>query len=318
MIVSSQEIMDGSTRLKKEAALKIKTQEIRQGLSALIVCALMTMTSIASAQDFAQGARPVGMGEAFNSISTGAAGVYHNPAGIARAILYAVEGSYSYTPTGNLLSLAIVDSKTNPSVSAGFAVSYYFDRNQENSDITALDLRLPIAIPIVPERISVGLGIRYLSINDTDIETLSGFTLDAGAMFRVADALHIGVSAKNLLETCDVKSRCQGIAPLTIGGGVAFEGGTEFVVAADVDADLTSADSTKVNFAIGGEYLIQSMIPVRLGYKRRGIDNGNVLTLGSGWRSPTAGIDAGYQHVLSSDSDDSGVGLITVGVSVYF
>lgn len=289
------------------------------GALSIIVCSVLGLGSgQAWAQDFAQGARPVGMGEAFNAVSTGAAGVYHNPAGIARAILYAVEGSYSYTPTGNLLSFAIVDSKTNPSVSAGFAVSYYFDRNQDNRDITALDLRLPLAIPIVPERISVGLGIRYLSVDNNEIETLSGFTLDAGALFRLADELHLGVSAKNLLETCDVKSRCQGVAPMTIGGGVAYGDGTTFLVAADVDADLSSADSTKVNFSLGGEYLIQNMVPIRLGYMRRGLDNSNVLTLGSGWRSPTAGIDAGYQHILSSDTSDTGLGMVTLGVSVYF
>lgn len=285
----------------------------------LLTASLLTIWSAeALAQDFAQGSRPMGMGEAFTAVSTGTSGVYQNPAGIARAILYAIEGSYTYTPSGNILSFAIVDSKTNPSISAGFALSYYFDRANDNGDITALDIRLPLAIPIVPERISVGLGIRYLSIEDSDVETLSGFTLDAGALFRVADALHIGIAAKNLLDPCDIKSKCGGLAPLTIGGGVAYGTGTSFTVAGDLDFDLNSADGAKLNMALGGEYLIQNMVPVRLGFRREGVSESNILTLGGGWRSPTAGLDVAYQHILSSKTRDAGVGFINLGVNVYF
>ena len=299
-------------------------QALVRGAAALALALGLTLldaslhASRAHAQDFAQGARPVGMGEAFNAISTGAAGVYHNPAGIARAILYAVEGSYNYTARGNLLSFAIVDSKTNPSVSAGFALGYSFDRENDATDTTALDLRLPIAIPIVPERVSVGLGIRYLSIKDADIETLSGFTLDAGALFRVADQLHLGVAAKNLLETCEVRSRCGGVAPMTIGGGVSFGDGTEFVLAADLDVDLGSTSDAKLNVGLGAEYLIEGIIPVRLGFMRRGVREANILTVGAGWRSSTAGLDAGYQHILSAGSGPTGVRTITLGVSAYF
>ena len=284
-------------------------------LSLLLTLAL---PALASAQDFAKGARPMGMGEAFNAISTGTAGVYNNPAGIARAILFGVEGSYTYTPTGNLLSAAIVDSKTNPAITAGLGVGYYFDRQRDNGDdITALDFRLPLAMPIVPEKISVGLGLRYLSISNKDIETLSGLTLDAGALFQIVDGLHVGVAVKNIIDPCETASRCAGIVPLTVGGGVSY-GSIEqaFVISGDVNYDLSGVDGAGLNFALGGEYLVENMIPVRLGFKREALPNSNIVTVGAGWRSKTAGLDASYQHIISSDGQDAGPGQITLGVSV--
>ena len=286
---------------------------------ALSLMLTLCVPSLCWAQDFAKGARPMGMGEAFTGISTGTAGVYNNPAGIARAILFAAECFYTYTPTGNLLSAAVVDSKTNPAISAGLSVGYYFDRQRDNGDdISALDFRLPLAMPIVPEKISVGVGLRYLSIDNKDIETLSGFTMDAGALFQLVEGLHLGVAVKNIIDPCETASRCEGIVPLTIGGGVSY-GSMEdaYVVSADLNYDLSGLDGAGLNFAVGGEYLVEKMIPVRLGFRREARPNSNILTVGTGWRSTTAGLDASYQHILSSDAQEAGPGYITLGVSVF-
>lgn len=285
---------------------------------ALSIFFCVGLPTLAHAQDFAKGARPMGMGEAFTGISTGTAGVYNNPAGIARAILFAAEGSYTYTPTGNLLSAAVVDSKTNPAITAGLSIGYYFDRQRDNGDdISALDFRLPLAMPIVPEKISIGFGLRYLSISNKDIETLSGLTLDAGALFQIIDGLHVGVAVKNILDPCETASRCEGIVPLTIGGGISYGSlANAFVVSGDINYDLSGVEGAGLNFALGGEYLVERMIPIRIGFKREALPNSNIVTVGTGWRSTTAGLDASYQHIISSDGQSTGPGQITLGVSV--
>jgi hypothetical protein len=296
---------------------------LETGRAAGIACVALMMLapSMGWAQDFMQGTRAAGMGEAFTAVSNGTGGIYNNPAGIARSIMYTVDGTFQYTPTGTVLGFGIVDSKTNPSVSAGFGLNYYFAR-ANSADITALDLRLPLAIPVVAERISIGLAGRYLKVNQsvenddgskTDVAVMSGFTLDAGGLFRVADEFYLGVAAKNLIDVCDKPLLCRTLAPLTIGGGLAFDN-RELVLSVDVDADLGSRDTTVMNFGVGGEYLIQGMIPLRLGFLRRGAAEQNLLTVGSGWVSKTASVEASYQHNLTT----SKLGLLSLGVSVYF
>jgi hypothetical protein len=305
---------------------KMMSQEARALESVKIVgmalVALVAMSpASARAQDFMQGTRAAGMGEAFTAVSNGTGGIYNNPAGVARSIMYTVDGTFQYTPTGTVLGFGIVDSKTNPSVSAGFGLNYYFAR-ANSPDITALDLRLPLAIPVVAERIAIGLGGRYLTVTQsvenadgskTDVELLSGFTLDAGGLFRVADEFYLGIAAKNLIDPCEKPERCRTIAPLTIGGGLAYDN-RELVISADVDADLGSKDEAAINFGVGAEYLIEGMIPIRLGFMRRGAAEQNRFTVGSGWVSKTASVEASYQHNLT----DSKLGLLSLGVSVYF
>ena len=291
-------------------------------IAGMVCVALMIMApGAASAQDFMQGTRAAGMGEAFTAVSNGTGGLYNNPAGVARSIMYTVDGTFQYTPTGTVLGFGIVDSKTNPSVAAGFGLNYYFARANE-ADVSALDLRLPIAIPVVAERISIGIGGRYLSVSQsvenadgskTDVALMSGFTLDAGGLFRVADEFYLGVAAKNLIDQCDKPLVCRGIAPLTIGGGLAYDN-RELVISVDVDADLGTKDEASINFGAGAEYLAGGMIPIRLGFFRRGAAETNMFTVGSGWVSKTASVEAAYQHNLT----DSKLGLLSLGVSVYF
>ena len=270
----------------------------------------VVLPNITNPPEFNVGARPAGMGEAQIALSDGTAGTWHNPAGLARAYMYAIEGTFAYTPTGNVLSAAIVDSKTNPKISAGVGLGYYFSRG-EGPEVTALDIRVPLAVPVVPDRVSIGLGGRYVRAKAGELEILNGFSLDAGALFRLWEGLHAGVTAKNLIDPCK-NVLCEGFAPLTVGAGIGYST-SPFAGAADVEFDFSGPD-VGINVDVGGEYLIAEMVPVRLGYQYKSLLESNTLTAGSGWRSKTAGIDIGYQHNLSA----SQFGRLLLGVSVYF
>ena len=261
--------------------------------------------------EFNTGARAAGMAEAHNALSEGTGGMWHNPAGIARAYMYALEGNFSYTPTGNVLSAAIVDSKTNPKISAGLGLGYFFSRTA-GPEVTALDIRLPIAVPVVQDRVSVGLRGRYLRAKAGELEIINGFSLDAGVLFRVQEGIHLGISALNLIDPCK-NVLCEGIAPLTVGAGGSFSR-QGFTAAVDAEFDLGSGDSTGVNVDVGGEYLIEDMVPVRLGYQFKSLSESHGLAIGSGWRSKTAGVDLSYQHDLTVQQ----FGRLLLGVSVYF
>ncbi len=280
--------------------------------TALLLLAMIATPSLASAQtsDFAIGARPGGMGRAANAVSRGTDGLFQNPAGISlKTATLDLEGAFMYTPLGNTLSAAVVDPTTNPSVSAGFGVGYSF-----NNDVTktALDLRLPIAIPLVAERVSFGVTGRYVIVTDTSVQIQNGFTLDAGALFRLVDQLHFGVVGKNLIPLCSSQD-CQGNTPIELGGGVSYLG-REFVAAVDVQAgDLSTEDAITLDIEGGVEYTVQGMIPLRLGFRREGATGSNHISAGLGWTSPAAAVNLSYEHDLTQ----SRVGMVMLGISAF-
>ncbi len=269
-----------------------------------------TAAGVNATPDFSPGIGAAGMGQAQNALSVGTNGVFNNPAGIARAYMFALEGGFIYTDDGNVLSAAIVDSKTNPKISAGVGFNYYFSRT-EGQDLSGIDVRLPIAIPVVQDRVSIGIGGRYMRFRAGELEVLNGFSLEAGAIFRVVDQLSIGLAAKNLIDPCQ-NTTCEGWVPLTVGAGAAYNM-TDLAIAADVDADLNSTDTVAFNVEVGGEYLVAKMVPVRLGFRRLGVSESNRLTVGTGWRSKTAGLDLSYEHNFSRRA----FGELFLGVSVY-
>lgn len=279
---------------------------------ALLLLAMIAAPSSASAQttDFAIGARPGGMGRAANAVSRGTDGLFQNPAGISlKTGTLDIEGAYAYTQIANILSAAVVDPTTNPSVSAGFGAGYSFDNDGSSS---ALDLRLPIAIPLVAERVSFGVAGRYVITTEESVQIQNGFTLDAGAIFRIVDQLHLGVVGKNLIPLC-AQQNCRGNTPVLLGGGVSYLG-REFVAAVDVEAsDLSTDDALAIDIQAGAEYTIQNMVPIRLGFRRDGATTSNHISAGLGWSSPAAAVNLSYEHDLSQNR----VGLVMLGISAF-
>ena len=284
-----------------------------RNIVAVAFAACLLVAAPAVAQEFSQGVRSAGMGEAFTAVATGTSALFHNPAGAARASMYALDAGYEYTPTGNALSASIVDSKTNPGIAAGVGYGYYFGRGDD--DIRGHDIRLGLALPVMPDRISVGVGGRWLIIKDTittmdeagepvqtDVELMNGPTIDAGIMFRATNQLHFGVAGQNLIEQCK-KPECATIAPTLITGGLSlgFEAG--LLLSGDVGVDLTTAEDPAPDVGAGIEYLIGGTVPIRAGYQYKGGILQHLLTFGAGWRSTAAGVDVGYQLDLQDTSN---------------
>lgn len=274
--------------------------------------AILLCASTASAQqragigqkfDFASGARPLGMSETYNAVGTGGAGLYHNPAGIAAANMYSLNGTYEFTPSTNVLSASIVDSKTNPNISAGVGYSYLLGRSALDNSF-GHDVRLAVAIPAVPDRVSVGVEGRYSVLNAKGSQLARGFTMDAGFLFRVVDKLSIGVVGRNLIDICDQQRFCSSVTPLTMAGGVSYGEGSPFTASADVEVDLGSEKETvNMRYQIGGEYLIAGSVPIRAGYQHRTFTQTDHVSLGAGWRASRFGIDlAGRMTIQDIES----------------
>lgn len=288
------------------------------GALSLIAAALLLSQSVL-AQEFTRGARPSGMGQAYTGVAEGTSAMYFNPGGVASRMMYQAEGLYEYTPTGSVLNASIIDSKTNPDVAAGVAYSYHFGRG-DYSGLSGHDVRLAIAIPALPERISIGVGGRYMVVKSEldegeTIELINGFTLDAGALFRASDLIQIGVTGRNLLDLCEKDALCSRVAPTTVAAGLSIADNQSFIVAIDGGADLTSDPDTVHPFFQGGvEYFAGGVVPLRLGYQRLQVDARNMFTAGLGLRLQSAGIDTGFRMDLS----DTDYFFVNTSVSLYF
>jgi hypothetical protein len=290
---------------------------------------LLMIGSEAEAQEesipqFFEGLRSAGAGGSHTAVASGTDALYLNPAGVARATMYVVDGAFSYTPQGALLTAGISDSQTNPNFAGAVGYTYFLGQG-ENSEQSGHDVRGAVAIPVVPERVSVGVGVRYLRITDEGIPMveedddqllMSGFTIDAGLIVRAAELLHLGLSAQNLIDRCPEDPACRGTTPTRIGGGFAIGEETGFLGSGQAAIDLTSSPGgPTVDFGVGLEYMAAQMVPIRVGFQRRGFLDRNLLTGGVGWRSEQAGVDFAYQHDLQRSDR---FGYIAGGVSVYF
>lgn len=260
--------------------------------------ALMLPLSVRG-QDLTKGTRSAGMGEAYTAIAEGSTAIHHNPAGIAKSVMYAIEAAFEYNPSGSVLNASVSDSKTNPSLGAAVSYSYFIGRDSLE-DLTGHDVRVSIGVPVVPDRVALGVGGRYLKFVDGDIDTVNGFTLDAGAIIKIAQGFHLGVVGQNLVDPCD-KVDCKSLAPTTITGGVGFNNkGLTF--SGDVGVDVTSQDNASMVFGGGLEFLLGS-VPLRAGFERVESTDISNLTFGLGWRSTAAGFDFGYKINLARTDD---------------
>ena len=271
-----------------------------------------------------QGLRSSGVGNSHVAVASGTDAIYQNPAGIARAPMYVVDGAFSYTPQGALMSVGIADSKINPQIAGGATYNYFYGHS-EHSHLSGHDVRVVAAIPAVPERVSIGIGGRYLRITDTTLPEiddnpsaqvlLQGFTFDAGIAVRAADMLHLGLVGQNLIDHCRDNSLCRGTTPTRLTAGLGLGDETLFMISGQASLDLTSSDTPLFDFAAGAEVLAAGIIPIRAGFERRAFLDRNLLTFGLGWRSEQAGVDFSYRHDLN---DLDRFGYISGGFSVYF
>lgn len=273
--------------------------------------------------EFFDGIRASGAGGSHTAVASGVDALYQNPAGIARAPMYVIDGAFTHTPQGAILSAGVSDSKLNPQFALALGYNYFIGRG-DHEHLSGHDARLALGIPVIPEQISFGGGVRYLRITDDTLPVedeedpqllIHGVTFDAGINFRVAEMLHLGLKGENLLDLCADDEACRGATPtrITAGAGVGRE--TEFMISAEAGIDLTSGPGPLFDFGVGGEYLIAGIVPIRAGFQRRAFLDRNLITFGAAWRSEQAGVDFSYRHDLNAANE---FGYVSAGFSIYF
>ncbi len=282
----------------------------------LVVFILLTMTPFVSlaenpllGTEQTMDPRPMGVAGAMIAASGGTNGIYLNPASIAVVPLYHAEGMYQFTSRENMHmgGAAIVDSATKPGIGAGISFNYN-GCNSHRNEHDSFDGRLAVG-GVIGKIFSLGLTGRYLRVKQnmsssnwgpsgkpafpaSGSRQIDGFTMDAGALLRLADMLNIGVTGYNLTHTESA------FAPIMLGTGASINLMKKLFIEVDGVFDFTSHDKMGADLRVGGELLIADVVVIRAGYQYDFYYRRNLIAAGLGYVHTNFGIDIGFSQEI--------------------
>jgi len=264
------------------------------------------------------GVRAQAFGGAYRAVASGNDALYYNPAGMAFSRRYNLDADYIYHPisTAHWTGLSLVDSTTS-ALAAGLDVHVGIDATQKPLNLTWLG-SFSLAYPIA-DIFSLGVTLRYVYLsNQTTSNGDHKVTGDIGLMLQLPFGLSFAAVGYNLLPTQTTE------LPLSVGFGAAFHLGAESSIASSpalafkgftlaVDYLLKGLLSDKTmqhQIAIGGEYYIADIVPIRLGYEWGITEKRHVLSAGLGVFFQVIEIEALFeQNLVDFNQRTFGAGL---------
>lgn len=239
-----------------------------------------------------------------NSLSA----LFSNPANMASNRVYHAGAMASIWPEARrqAYSAAIVDSNTSSTGLAGGLSGTWIIQDNDGVNRSGTDLRLGVAFPF-SSKFRVGGGMKYLSIRESGNGPLgwspasSGTSgqaivkdigIDVGLTLQPVSALSIGLVGVNL------NSPGNAFLPMMMGGGIG--GGTDiFTLEADVMADFTTWDKTRMRVMGGGELLVGDHFPIRAGYRYDEGPKLQWLSVGAGYIDKSMGLELGLRRTVA-------------------
>lgn len=257
--------------------------------------------------------RSLALSGAMSAAASGTSAVWHNPAGIATAMMYAAEAGYQYDNArgGHGITANLMDMKSNAYVGTAIGFSYEYSKvNQESRHAT--QSRLGIGVPLADGLVSLGVSGIYTHSKLGGKKEISQFSMDAGLLIRPLKWLGIGFSAQNLI-TGDYAD----IMPRKLSTGLAFMG---LEIGLNIMAEVVFNVSDKnpkntAEYGVGAEYFLVNAFPLRLSYRYETMGAISTISAGSGYRDKSGvfGLDVSYQHQFEPKNH-----VFSSSLSVYF
>ena len=259
--------------------------------------------------------RGVALGSGARAAAASTQAHAENPANLVLGGLYHIESFLAYDPQFRRVGWggAVVDSMTSR-LAAGISARALFGDNDAGQN-KGWEGRLSLAFPLA-DVLSIGIAGRYSNLRVSDPRAvpeqpatlelpadrsfkLKAFTMDAAITLRPVAGLAIAALAYNLIDTDSP------LAPLMVGGSVAFTS-AGLTLGGDVLVDLNTHEAfsgPKLTVGGGGEYLVQGMVPLRLGYMYDQGRGQNFLTGGFGFVDPRFGMQIGLRQSVNGGSE---------------
>lgn len=272
--------------------------------SIILALALIACAAPAHAQEVIGTSRSLGMGDAMTAGSGGSAALFHNPAGIASAIIYIAEAGYAFdSRTGaHGVSAYLLDMKSNPHFGMGLAFTYETGNLEGEAERSAYHIRGGLGVPLVDGLLKLGASVRYSAVELDGEEVLAALMVDAGVIVQPIDWLSFGVTGLNLINGGYDQE-----LPMTIGLGFAFHSlEYGFHISGDLLFDISAEDPAAARtWRAGAEYLIEGAVPLRMGFLHDELLGESSISAGLGFRDmeSSIGLDAGYRHNLDNEDD---------------
>ena len=265
-----------------------------------------------TAREMATTTRAMGLANNMSTSASGTSAIYHIPAAIASAMMYAIDAAYYYdnADSGHAGQINIVDMKSNSYVGAGLGVHYQYAAPNDHSR-HYVSTRLALAVPLAGNILSLGVSAVYNYMKYNGDKVVSQFTMDTGLVVRPLDWISLGLSVQNLIV-----GNHEDWMPRMITAGVAV-GSLDWGVSVMFDAsfNLSANEIAKTgSYGAGIEYALKNIVPIRLGYRYEE-SNHHVIAAGLGYRhdSGMIGVDLAYQHHFGFEND-----LFSAALSLYF
>jgi opacity protein-like surface antigen len=256
--------------------------------------------------------RSLGMGGALAATGVSTVGLYLNPANMALAQVYHLEGIAAFSPEARRQSYSVgaVDSILNSGHLAGGLAGSFSSMDPDGIDRRWTDIRGGLAYPF-GDRLSIGASVRSLRVQQATgvgpfgasyaSDGTSGSPLfnqilfDIGATLSITEALRLGIVGKNLTNPGT------SFAPTTLNAGLGYTV-HQFTLEADGLADFTTWQSTKYRVAVGAELFVADHFAIRLGYR---YDEGlktNALSGGLGYVDQRWSIEGSVRRDVTGDN----------------
>lgn len=256
-------------------------------------------------------ARAAGMGGAVRAMATGPTALFFNPANLAAARDYRIEGLGQIWPEAKRQSYggAVADARINPSLAGGFAANYTL-QDGDGLDRKGLDLRAGLAMPI-SDKFFLGaagryvrilqeglgpLGPSYASGGRPDDPLVQQFSFDAGLSVRPSSTFALGLVGTNLTFPG------HGFLPTTLGGGVGFGVAESLTIEGNAVADFTTYDRTAWRAAAGAEFVAAEHFPLRLGYRFDEGQKSHALGGGVAYSDTQFGVSVSVRRTVAGDA----------------
>jgi len=244
------------------------------------------------------------------ALSSSTEALFINPANMASSRVYHLNALAQIWPESGRQSygLAAVDSVGSSARVAGGLGATYNTQDTDGINRKWTDIRFAMAYPF-SDKFFLGIGGRYLRLKQDGDGPLgssvassglgsefivSSLSFDAGATFKPTDGLALSVVGVNLNNPNNT------FQPTSVGGGIGF-GKELFSLEADVLADFTTWDSTKVRAMAGGEFLAGDHFPLRAGYRFDEGAKSHSLSAGLGYIDTQFGAEIALRRVVSGD-----------------
>lgn len=265
----------------------------------------------------------LGTGSRASAVSTQAQA--ENPANLVGGGVYHLEAFMGYQPTFKRMGYggAVVDSMTSK-LAAGLSARALAGDN-DAGDNSGWEGRLGLGFPFT-DNFSLGVAGRYANYTISDQRAvpekelpagstltpdrtfkLKAFTLDASLTLRIAESFSISAMGYNLIDTESP------LAPLMVGGSLAFAPSAGISIGGDVLVDMNTHDSfsgPKILAGGGLEFLASGVIPLRGGYQYDQGRKQHSVTGGLGFVDSSFGIQVSLRQVVSGGKESTLMGAL--------